>query len=332
MSIFPDAPHDASPPTPASYTKGSRRPNFFLVGAPKSGTTALAHYLSEHPQIFVSNPKEPYYFADDFHGLPGPKTEREYLDLFSRADEGCVALGEATTVYLYSSAAANRIKDFAPNARILVMLRNPLEIAAAYHAEHLYSLSENEPDFETAWRLRDARARGEALPPLVMEPKLIQYRDVAMLGEQMERLYRVFDREQVRVIVFDDFVADTAAAYAATVEFLGAPPDGRSDFPVVNERKQVRLAPLARLLNRPPPVVSRMIQRAKRASGLEGVGLLDFARRFNTVPRDKGVLPVALREEMIEVFREDVERLSSTVGRDLSHWLAAGSSSGPDRA
>lgn len=297
------------------------RPNFFLVGAPKAGTTALARYLSEHPRVFVSNPKETYYFADDFQGLPGPKSEREYLELFEGVDTTCVAAGEATTVYMYSRSAPKRIKAFAPDARILVMLRNPIEISVAYHAEHLYSLSESEPDFERAWRLTDARSRGEKLPRLVMEPKLIQYRDVAMLGQQLRRLYEVFDREQVHVVVFDDFVSNTAAVYAGVLAFLGAPPDQRVDFPVVNERKEVRYPRLARILNRPPPLASRAIRRVKRSLHLEAFGILDVARRFNTAPREKSALSPTLRAEMVDTFREDVELLSLLIGRDLSRWL-----------
>lgn len=304
-----------------SVAGGVRRPDFFLVGAPKAGTTALARYLGEHPRVMVSSPKETFYFCDDFHGLAGPKSEPEYLALFEDVDEGTLAVGEATTVYMYSQSAPQRIRSFEPNARILVMLRNPIELAISYHAEHLYGLSEDEPDFERAWRLYDARLRGERLPPLVIEPKLIRYRDVAMLGAQLERLLRVFDREQVHVVVFDDFVRDAASVYAGVLDFLGVPADDRRDFPVVNERRVNRSNLLARLLQRPPPVVTRSVARLKRALGLERVGLLDFARRANMAPMEKAAASPELHEEMRETFREDVALLSSLLGRELGHWL-----------
>lgn len=302
-------------------TAEAARPDFFLVGAPKAGTTALARYLAEHPGVFVSNPKETFYFCDDFHGLPRPTSEVEYLSLFSAAGPGIHAAGEATTVYMYSDSAPQRIRDFAPDARILVMLRRPTEIAVAYHAENLYSLSEDEPDFERAWRLQDARKMGDALPPLVMEPKLIQYRDVAMLGSQLDRLFRIFDREQVHVILFDDFVRDTAKEYLAVLDFLEVGRDRRVNFPVINERKQIRFRGLARLLQRPPRILSRGVARAKRLVGMEGIGFLDGIRRYNTSPAEKTNVSDALREEMIEVFRDDIALLSSLIGRDLSHWL-----------
>jgi hypothetical protein len=298
-----------------------RRPNFFLVGAPKSGTTALARYLGEHPQVFVSTPKETFYFCDDFRGLPAPATEADYLELFSSVDRNALAIGEATTVYMYSESAPKRIHAFNPDARILVMLRCPIDLAVSYHAEHLYGLSEDEPDFERAWRLYESRLRGENLPPQVIEPKLIRYRDVAMLGSQLRRLLSIFDRDQVHVVLFDDFVEDTAAEYEAVLRLLGVPSDGRRDFPVVNERKENRYSALAQVLQRPPRFVSRSLTRAKRAIGLERVGILDFARRFNAAPMEKIHVSGALREEMREAFRDDVALLGSLVGRDLSHWL-----------
>jgi hypothetical protein len=304
-----------------SDSSASRRPNFFLVGAPKSGTTALVRYLEDHPQVFVSNPKETFFFCDDFQGLPAPATEDAYLRLFESVDRNTLAVGEATTVYMYSESAPKRIHDFDPEARILVMLRRPIDLAVSYHAEHLYGLSEDEPDFERAWRLRDARIRGENLPPLVIEPKLIQYRDVAMLGSQLQRLFGIFDREQVHVTLFDDFIDDTAAEDEAVLRFLGVPSDGRRPFPVVNERKENRYAALARVLQRPPQFVTRAVARAKKALGMEKVGILDFARRFNTTPMQKIPVSGALRAEMRESFRDDVQLLSSLIGRDLSHWL-----------
>ncbi len=304
-----------------NHPRASRRPNFFLVGAPKSGTTALVRYLKEHPRIVVSNPKETFYFCDDFQGLAAASSEAEYLDLFSDIDAETLAAGDATTVYMYSQTALQRIHDFDPNARILVMLRRPIDLAISYHAEHLYGLSEDEPDFEKAWRRYDARLRGEQLPPMVIEPKLIQYRDVAMLGAQMQRLFGIFDREQVHVVLFDDFVADTAAEYEGVLRFLGVPSDGRRDFPVVNERKENRFPVLARLLHRPPPLLSRAVARAKKALGMEHAGVLDFARRFNTAPVQKAQISEDLRREMRACFEPDVALLSSLIGRDLTHWL-----------
>ena len=93
-----------SPPVP-------RRPDFFILGAPKCGTTALSEYLRRHPRVFVSRPKEPHYFCADFdyYYAPGQRTEEHYLRLFAEADEGHLAVGEASVWYLYSEDAARNI-------------------------------------------------------------------------------------------------------------------------------------------------------------------------------------------------------------------------------
>ena len=161
-----------------------RRPNFFILGAPKCGTTALSAYLREHPRVFVSQPKEPHYFCDDFdyYYAPGQRSEAHYLGLFADADERHLAVGEASVWYLYSATAARNIIAFAPDARIIVMVRNPVELVPSLHSQLRYMLDEAEPDPAAAWDLLDARARGEGLPDTVRVPEFLQYRDAARLG------------------------------------------------------------------------------------------------------------------------------------------------------
>ena len=99
-------------------------PDFFIIGAPKCGTTALAHYLSEHPQVCFSYPKEPYYWADDFPGIQrrfGIRSLEKYLQLFEPSSSIKTAFGEGSTIYLASSTAVDRILQFKPDAKFIVM-------------------------------------------------------------------------------------------------------------------------------------------------------------------------------------------------------------------
>ena len=107
--------------------RASRRPNFFIVGAPKCGTTAMTTYLRDHPQIFMPLQKEPHYFAEDYPIFREVWTEKQYLHLFRSADSSHLAVGEASVWYLYSDHALPRIKAFAPDARIIVQVRNPVD-------------------------------------------------------------------------------------------------------------------------------------------------------------------------------------------------------------
>ncbi len=298
-----------------------RRPDFFILGAPKAGTTALSRYLGEHERIFVSNPKEPFYFCSDFSGLPGPSDEDAYLALFASADPTQLAVGEASAMYLYSKVAADRIASFDPKARILIALRSPMELAVSFHAQQLYGMSEDEPDFEKAWRLQSERAAGRSLPPLVREPAFLQYRQVAMLGQQVERVLQTFDRDQVHFVIFDDLVQDPGRVYRDVLAFLGVPDDGRDSFPVVNERKGNRSRLLGRVLHRPPPIFSRAARRLKQLIGRPDLGILDGLRRTNSRPSERASLSDELRAEMREAFEADVELLGRLIERDLGAWI-----------
>ncbi len=296
------------------------RPNFFVVGAPKCGTTALAEYLGSHPRAYLSTPKEPFYFCADLPGLGHAGSEREYLRLFERAPAGAKAVGEATTLYLYSTVALPAIRRFAPDAKILVLLRNPVEIAHAFHSEQLSNLFESEASFERAWALQEERRAGRSVPRFCREPMLLQYRAIASVGSQLERLYAIFPPEQVKVLWFDDLCQDAAALYRETLDFLALPDDRRRDFPVVNENRTLRLGAYSRFVSRPPAGVSRWVWRAKTLIGIERVSLLGFVRRWNTRRVARPALSPDFRRHLIGEFRDQVNRVENVTGRDLSGW------------
>jgi hypothetical protein len=300
----------------------SRRPDFFILGAPKCGTTALSEYLRAHPRIFVSTPKEPHYFCGDidYYYAPGERTEEHYLRLFEGADESHLAVGEASVWYLYSQDAARSIARFDPDARIVVMVRNPVELVPSLHSQLRYMLDESEPDPERAWRLQDERREGLSLPPQVRVPAFLQYGDAARLGEQLARVYESFPREQVKVLVFDDLRADTGAVYREALAFLDVPDDGRSEFPRVNENKVHRAGSVARFTQRPPSSLVAVARGVKRVAGVERLGVLDRVRRHNREVAPRRQIDAAFAAELRDYFREDVALLGELIGRDLSAW------------
>lgn len=300
----------------------ARRPDFFILGAPKCGTTALSEYLRRHPRVFVSTPKEPHYFSDDFdyYYAPGERSEEHYLRLFDEADASHLAVGEASVWYLYSEAAARNIMAFDPTARVVVMVRNPVELVPSLHSQLRYMLDETEPDPAVAWGLQDARRRGEGLPPTVRVPEFLQYREAARLGAQVRRVLEAVPREQVRVLVFDDLRADAGAVYRETLAFLGVPDDGRAEFPRVNENKVHRAAAVARFTQRPPSGLVALARGVKRVAGVERLGVLDRVRRRNRqVTRREEITP-EFAQVLRDHFRDDVGELGELIGRDLSAW------------
>jgi len=299
-----------------------RRPNFAVLGAPKCGTTALSEYLRGHPQVFVSRPKEPHYFCDDFdyYYAPGERTEEHYLRLFDAADESHLAVGEASVWYLYSATAARNIEAFDPGMRVIVMVRNPVELVPSLHSQLRYMLDEDEPDPEAAWRLQERRARGERLPATVRVPEFLQYGAAAALGAQLRRVYEHIPRERVKVLVFDDLRADTGAVYREALAFLGVPDDGRAEFPRVNENKVHQRAAVARLTQRPPSALVAVAKGVKRVGRIERLGVLERVRRSNRQVTRREEISPAFAQELREHFRDDVADLGELIGRDLAAW------------
>jgi hypothetical protein len=302
----------------------SRRPNFFILGAPKCGTTALSEYLRTHERIFMSTPKEPHYFCEDFdyYYAPGERRLEHYLRLFENAGDEHLAVGEASVWYLYSRTAAANIAAFDPGARAIVMVRNPLEMVPSLHGQLLYEVDEDEPEVGRAWDLQPRRARGESLPAGVRVPAFLQYGQAALLGAQLERVYASIPRERVLVLVFDDLRADAAAVYRRTLEFLGVPDDGRSDFPRVNPNTVHRRPTVARLTQRPPRAALAAARTLKRITGSERLGVLDRVRARNRVEAERAPLDPAFLDRLADYFCEDVKLLSRLIDRDLTHWTA----------
>ena len=298
------------------------KPNFFIVGAPKCGTTALYEYLRPHPNIFMSELKEPHFFASDLGTYPRIKTLPEYIEIFAGSSEEHLRVGEASVYYLRSSVAIPNIREFNPGARIIAMFRNPVEMVHSLHSQLLYVAEERERDFETAWRLQERRSRGVDLPPGSRGSFLLQYAQVGQFGTQTQRLLSVFPPAQVKLILYDDFAASPQSVYDEVIEFLGIPHDKRTDFPRINDNKRARLAWLKNFARKPPTALHAAVRRLKQAVGAEGISAVKTKIvGLNTVKERRQPLSPEFRAELVETFREEVALLSRLLNRDLSHWV-----------
>jgi Sulfotransferase family len=293
-------------------------PNFFIVGAPKCGTTALHAYLTQHPDVLMSDPKEPHYFGSDleFRYRRRPSAG-QYESYFANAD-GRSRIGEASVWYLYSERAAEEIHAAVPDARIIAMLRDPVEMIASLHSQFVYNGHEDLP-LEEALAAEEDRAAGRRIPPHANFPRGMLYRRVASYAEQLERYLDRFGRSGVHVIVYDDFRADTSAAYRDVLAFLSLDPAHQPEFAVVNASKRSRSLLLRRALNDPPEWV-RSVGRRVAPPRLRR-RLYRSAVRLNTEPSPREALgPEAiarLREELAQGNR----RLEALLGRRLAGWL-----------
>ena len=290
-------------------------PNFFIIGAPKCGTTSLAAWLAEHPAVYLSPYKEPHYYSTDFQ-YQVPYNQREaYLSLFEGAGEEHLAVGEASVWYLRSRDAVPNIEREVLDARYIVMLRNPVEMAPSLHEQMCFSGVETVASFERAWGLQEARAQGRNLPLGETNPAWFQYRESCLLGAQLDRLYRTVPRQRVLPLLLDDVKVDPRAAWLQVQAFLGVPDDGRSLFPVYNRAKERRWNWFQRFNN--------LYGQARRRLGVPplGTGILTALQRRNIRERTRPPLSPEMRSILVDAFAEDVRLLATLLERDLEHWL-----------
>jgi hypothetical protein len=302
-------------------------PIFFIVGAPRCGTTALAGALRSHPQVCFSIPKEPHYFTRLRPGWHLGRVLADYLPLYFKDWPGPGAmLADGSTSYLYSDQAIDAIQRCFPQARFIVMARNPLEMIPSYHTKMLELLDESEPDLATAWALQEKRAWGEQLPRRCRDWRLLQYRDVGQVGARCQALLQRVGRDRVKFLLFDDFATDALGVYRETLAFLGLPDDGRTKVKRKNRAQLPKSTMLQLMLKEPRSEVARMmlisLRRSQRFKLLADA--LGRWRRSNREPAGPVTLPPALRQAMAASFAEDVALLSRIVGRDLGHWLQPG--------
>jgi hypothetical protein len=302
------APHPNAPVT---------RPNFFIVGAPRCGTTALYDHLQQHPDVFMPYRKEPHFFGDDlpqrppFLDLPG------YLRLFAGAGNRR-RVGEATVWYLYSVSAAEQIRDFDPEARIIIMLRRPVAMMYSLHGLFLFTTWEDITDFAAAVEAEADRCEGRRIPRNTWWPKALQYTWLADYEPHVARYLELFGPDQLRVIIYDDFLADTAGAVRSVYEFLDLDPSFTPEVGVVNQARTARSMWLQRrfydprfgsLLGRLPPRVGHVVWRA----------LMRLNIRYEPRPPLDG----AVDDMLTQRLEPAVRRLEALLGRDLPAWHRA---------
>lgn len=303
-------------------------PDFFIIGAPRCGTTSLSKALSTHPKICFSIPKEPHYFSTVSQENGLSDVQKQYLDrFFPPRQAGCEAIGEGSVSYLYSPHAVDSILKLNPDAKFIAMLRNPVQMISSFHYRMLFTMDEDVEDFSRAWALQEKRARGEDIPRRCREPLLLQYAEVGKLASQIERFFQKVDPKNRMVIVFDDFIADLAAAYKKTLAFINVTDDDRQSFPKKMVSKTYRFSWLQRWLYRPPKPVMNIIETAKKKQEKAGektepraISLRKRLIRFNVTKKKPVPIDDRMRELLRQTFASDIEQLGKLIGRDLSHW------------
>lgn len=296
------------------------KPQFFIVGAPKCGTTALYEYLKKHPQVFMPR-KEIYFFGRDFTFRHTQRPDTDYyLSLFADAPPTATCLGEASVWYLYSQTAAQEIKEFNEKAKIIIMLRRPADMLYSLHSQQLYAGNENIASFEQALLAEKERRKGQRLPPYIGCPyQALYYSEVARYSRQVQRYLDVFGTRQVMVIVYDDFARHTADVYRAVLQFLEIDADFQPEFKRVNTNKTVRWGFLRNLMRQRPAFLVSLIKKIlPQRSRREAIQAKLW--QLNTHYTDRKRLPPDLYRQLTNAHIYDITRLEQIINRDLTAW------------
>ena len=289
-----------------------KHPNFFIIGAPKCGTSAVAKWLAEHSEVYMSPVKEPHYYNFD---ISSPfKTLDEYLALFENAGKQHKAVGEASVRYLYSRAASNIMRDN-PDALFVVMLRNPVDMAPALHEQRWFTLIDNIKDFRKAWRLQEKRKMGMHIPAMCRDAELLQYGSWCKLGEQVFDLLQVVPRDNCHFIYLDDLKKSPQKEWTSLLKFLGVSDDNRNTFFVENAAKTQRFRFIVIIFQKLGILKRSVFGKRFR------IGLTKWTKRILRKERRRPTLDLEMEAELERYFREDIDLLGEVTGRDLSNWF-----------
>lgn len=294
----------------------TRAPNLIVLGAPKAGTTAIAHYLRQHPDIFVAKRKEMNFFASDLPSRHAISAQEYFSEFEAWQDQPFGA--DVSVNYLCSTTAASEIRRTTPEAHLIMLLRNPSDAIPAFHKTLLWTGNEDREDLNEALRLEPERASGRSLPPGVhVHPTILQYRSMFRYAEQIERYKALFPESQLHVALLDDFRSDTAGTMNRLFAAIGLPPLNHFNTEPQNESKVIRNKTLHRLyyhhLVGPRRAIGALLPQSLRRS------LVQSFRAANTV-KAKGHRQDEVRARLALEFATEVDKLEGLIGRDLSAW------------
>lgn len=297
-------------------------PHFLIIGVARSGTTALHSYLRQSPQVFMPWLKEPNFFAyrDKALAVQGPGADfinnsvtrlADYQALFAEAPPGAIC-GEASPLYLYEPDAPRNIRELVPEARLVCIVRNPIEQAFSHYLYARKLRVETLESFAEALQREDERAAAGWQP-------LFGYSRFARFAEQLDRYLALFPREQVLLLTYDRFLVEPQAVVSDIMGHIGGDPSFRpdmSDRP--NSGGVPRHAALQDFIMKPNPVTglfARMIPLALRRAMRDRVAALN-TRHGDTMPAEaRAILTARLTAE--------IDRLEALLGQDLQHWRRA---------
>jgi len=297
-------------------------PNFLIIGAAKSGTTALYRYLKQHPDIFLPNRKEPHYFSfnDITKNTNGPgdyvrtaiTDKNDYLELFCNV-KNQKAVGEASPTYIYVPGTAERIFSELPNSKLIAILRHPADRAFSAYMHLVRDGYEKILDFEKALKLEDERIAKNWGP-------IWHYKRAGLYFEQLKPYYQLFKKNQIMIIIYDDYKNDPSSINKSIFKFLEVDENFLADM---SAKPNVSGIPKNKLAQK---IMSSVFDKDNIIRTFSRKLFSEKARwKFTSYWRNRNLQKIKMssdvHSELVEYFREDINRLQFLIDRDLSQWL-----------
>ncbi|PKO05983.1 MAG: sulfotransferase [Chloroflexi bacterium HGW-Chloroflexi-3] len=297
-------------------------PNFLIIGAAKSGTTALYRYLKQHPEIFMPDRKEPHHFSfDDItKNTKGPgdyvrtaiTDKKEYQSLFSSVNNQ-KAVGEASPTYIYVPGTAERIYSELPNSKLIAILRNPADRAFSAYMHLVRDGYETVFDFSEALNLENERIKKNWGP-------IWHYKKAGLYHEQLTSYFNLFRNNQILIIIYDDYKKDPSRINKSIFNFLNV---DESFLPDMSAKPNVSGIPKNIYFQR---IMSyffdrdNIIRTFSRNLFSEEIRwrVTSYIRNHNL---QKIKMSPEVRSGLVDYFRNDINKLQNLINRDLSHWL-----------
>lgn len=296
-------------------------PDFFIVGAPKCGTTSLYEYLKQHPDLFLPEGKEIAFFSKDFtkeanaHQSTAykktslaPKTLAQYLDYFSDYKDQKI-IGTSSPWDLTSEVDAIEIKKVNPKAKIIIIIREPIGLLKSLHIQLQYTQAENIKSLKKALAAEEERRKNNQVPKTAQRASFLFYREYTKFSKHIQKYQNAFPKEQIKIIIFDDFINDTAKVYEDLLDFLGVDTTFKPDFKIFNATKVSRI----HFLNHPLLIASiaKILPKSIRYK------LSKLNKKFNTKTAQKESLDPETEKSLKKDLKPELEKTGDLINRDL---------------
>jgi hypothetical protein len=300
-----------------------RLPNFLLIGAPKAGTTAIYHYLKQHPEIFMSPVKEARFFGDEgVKSVTAIRDLEKYKALFQNVTTQKI-WGEATPDYLCSPSAATQIKTIIPEAKLVAIIRNPVDRAYSHYIymsriiRHQVSNKQDLPKYIEYKKLVDKTPKPLNIPPISDENDFLYLRP-SLYAEDLKRYYQLFGKDKIQILLYDDLKANPVKTMHSIFYFLGVDPEF---VPDVTQKHNITGVPKNEFLDE-ILISSNWIKTMAKLFLPKKIRISVASSMYKANIKPYDSLDTTTRSILMEVFRDDILQTQDLIQRDLRSWLS----------